>query len=107
MARLPNTADLMTLEEAAGDAGYSSPSHPAQGCMRGVPARDPTRLPHDPHHCRMGGCIRGHRVRKRRQTTWVHHVSHAAATTPVTDVPRSRESHLEEKEESKRYATRQ
>jgi len=26
MARLPNAADLMTLEEAADDAGYSSPS---------------------------------------------------------------------------------
>ncbi len=26
MARLPNAADLMTLEEAAEDAGYSSPS---------------------------------------------------------------------------------
>ena len=26
MARLPNAADLLTLEEAAADAGYSSPS---------------------------------------------------------------------------------
>ena len=26
MARLPNAAELMTLEEAAEDAGYSSPS---------------------------------------------------------------------------------